>query len=45
MSSKFACPLGYSPNNFLIVEYISYGESCDYYDFVVIKVVSELASS
>jgi hypothetical protein len=27
------------------VEYISYWESCDYNDFVVIKVVSELASS
>jgi hypothetical protein len=45
MSFEFACPLGYSPNNFLVVEYISYWKSCDYNDFVVIKVVSELPSS
>jgi hypothetical protein len=45
MSSEFACPLGCSSNNLLIVEYISYWESRDYYDFVVVKVLSELASS
>jgi hypothetical protein len=45
MSSEFTCPLGCPSNNFLIVEYISYWESRDYCDFVVIKVVSELTSS
>jgi hypothetical protein len=45
MGSEFACPLGCSPNSFLVVEYISYWKSCDYYDFVVVKVVPELASS
>jgi hypothetical protein len=45
MSSEFTCPFGYSSNNFLIVEYISYWESRDYYDFVVVKVVSEFTNS
>jgi hypothetical protein len=44
LSSKLARPLGYSPNSFLVVNNIAYWESCDYYDFVVVKVVSELAS-
>jgi hypothetical protein len=38
-------PFGCSSNNFLIVKYIPYWESHDYYDFVVVKVVSELTSS
>jgi hypothetical protein len=42
MSFEFTCSFGCSSNNLLIVEYISYWESCDYYDFVVVKVVSEL---
>jgi hypothetical protein len=45
MSSEFACPLGCSPNDFLVVKYIAYWKSCDYYDFVVVKVVPKLASS
>jgi hypothetical protein len=45
MSSEFACPLGCSPKGFLVVKYITYWKSCNYYDFVVIKVVLELASS
>jgi hypothetical protein len=45
MSFGFACPLCCSPNSFLVVEYISYWNSCDYYDFVVVKLVLELASS
>jgi hypothetical protein len=44
MSSKLARPLGCSPNNFLVVKNIAYRKSCDYYDFVVVKVVPELAS-
>jgi hypothetical protein len=45
MSFELACPLGYSPNSFLVVKYIAYWKSCDYYDFVVVKIVLELASS
>jgi hypothetical protein len=44
MSSKLARPLGYSPNSFLVVKDITYWKSCDYYDFVVVKVVPKLAS-
>jgi hypothetical protein len=44
MSSKLARPLGCSPNSFLVVKNIAYWKSCDYYDFVVVRVVSELAS-
>jgi hypothetical protein len=45
MSSEFTCSFGCSSNNFLIVEYISYLESRDYYDFVVVKIVPEFTSS
>jgi hypothetical protein len=45
MSSEFTCPFGCSSNGFFVVEYISYWESRDYYDFVVIKIVSEFMSS
>jgi hypothetical protein len=44
MSSEFTCPFGYSSNSSLTV-YISYWESRDYYDFVVVKIVSEFTSS
>jgi hypothetical protein len=40
MRSQFTGPLGYSANDFLIVENISYRKTGDYYDFVVIKVVT-----
>jgi hypothetical protein len=45
MSPEFTCPFGCSSNSFLIVEYISYWESRDYYDFVVVKIVPEFVSS
>jgi hypothetical protein len=45
VSSKLACPLGCSPDCFFVVEYISYWETRDYYDVVVVEVVSEFASS
>jgi hypothetical protein len=45
MSSELACPLGYSSNSFVIVKNITDRKSCDYYDFVVVKVVPEFASS
>jgi hypothetical protein len=44
MTSELSRPLGYSPNDFLVVKNIAYWKSCDYYDFVVVKVVLELAS-
>jgi hypothetical protein len=44
MSSELARPPGYSPNSSLVVKNIAYWESCDYYDFVVVKVVSKLVS-
>jgi hypothetical protein len=44
MSSELTRPLGYSPNSFLVVKNIAYWKSYDYYDFVVVKVVPELAS-
>jgi hypothetical protein len=45
MTSQFTGPLGYSSNGFFIVENISYRKSSDYYDFVVVEVVMELACS
>jgi hypothetical protein len=45
MGSEFACPLGRSSNGFFVVEYISYWESRDYYNFVVVKIVLEFTSS
>jgi hypothetical protein len=45
MSPELAHPLSYSSHNFFIVKNITYQKSCDYYDFVVVKVVLELASS
>jgi hypothetical protein len=44
MCPELACPLGYPSNSFFVVENITYWKSCDYYDFVVVKVVLELAS-
>jgi hypothetical protein len=44
MSSELAHPLGYSPNSFLVMKNNAYWKSCDYYDFVAVKVVPELAS-
>jgi hypothetical protein len=45
MSSELARPLGYPLDGFLVVEDITYRESRDYYDFVIVKVVPKLASS
>jgi hypothetical protein len=39
MSSEFACPFGCSPHYFSVAEYISYWETCNHYDIVVVKVV------
>jgi hypothetical protein len=44
MSSQFASPLGYSSDGFFVVKNIPYWKSSDYYDFVVVKVVTKLAS-
>jgi hypothetical protein len=44
MSPQFTGPLGYSSNGFFVVENISYRKPDDYYDLVVVKVVTELAS-
>jgi hypothetical protein len=44
MSSQFAGPLGYSSDGFFVVKNIPYCKPGDYYDFVVVKVVTELAS-
>jgi hypothetical protein len=43
MSSQVARPLGYPSDGFFVVEDVPYWKSCDYYDFVVVKVVSEFA--
>jgi hypothetical protein len=45
MSSQFTGSLGYSSDGFFIVENIPYWKSGDYYDFVIIEVVTELACS
>jgi hypothetical protein len=45
VSSKLTCRLGCSSDYFFVVEYISYWETCDYYDFVVVEVVSEFTTS
>jgi hypothetical protein len=45
MRSQLASPLGYSANGFLVVKNIPYWKTSDYYDFVVIKVVTQLAGS
>jgi hypothetical protein len=45
VSSKLTHPLGGPPDCFFVVEYISYWETRDYYDFVVIEIVVELTSS
>jgi hypothetical protein len=37
-------PLGYPSDSFFVVENVPYWKSCDYYDFVVVKVMTELAS-
>jgi hypothetical protein len=43
MSSQFAGLLGYSSDGFFVVKNILYLKPSDYYDFVVVKVVTELA--
>jgi hypothetical protein len=45
VSSKLTHPLGGPPDCFFVVEYISYWETRDYYDFVVTEIVVELTSS
>jgi hypothetical protein len=45
MSSKFAGPLGCPSDCFFAAEYISYWETHDYYDFVIIEVVTQFARS
>jgi hypothetical protein len=45
MRSQFTGPLGYSSDDFFIVENIPYQKSSDYYDFVVVEVVTELVCS
>jgi hypothetical protein len=44
MSSQFASPLGYSSDGFFVMKNIPYWKFGDYYEFVVVKVVTELAS-
>jgi hypothetical protein len=43
MRSQLAGPFGYSPDGFFVVKDIPYWKTSDYYDFVVVKVVTELA--
>jgi hypothetical protein len=40
MRSQFTGPLGYSANGFLVVKDVPYRKTSDYYDFVVVKVVT-----
>jgi hypothetical protein len=44
MSSQLAGPLGYPSDGFFVVKNVPYWKPDDYYDFVVVKVVTELAS-
>jgi hypothetical protein len=43
MSSEFACPLGCSPHWLSVAKYVSFWETCNHYDFVVIKVVAQFS--
>jgi hypothetical protein len=43
VSSKFARPLGYPPHCFSVAEYVSYRETCNHYDFVIVKIVTQLS--
>ena len=45
MGSQLASPLGYSANGFLVVENVPYWKTSNYYDFVIVKVVTQLAGS
>ena len=45
MGSQLASPLGYSANGFLVVKNVPYWKTSNYYDFVVVKVVAQLAGS
>jgi hypothetical protein len=45
VSSQLAGPLDYSPDGFFVVKNIPYWKPGDYYDLVVVKVVTELTSS
>jgi hypothetical protein len=40
MRSQLTSPLGYSANGLFVVKNIPYWKASDYYDFVVIKVVT-----
>jgi hypothetical protein len=44
MSSQLAGPLGYSFDGLFVVKDIPYWKPGNYYDFMVVKVVMELAS-
>jgi hypothetical protein len=44
MSSQLTGPLGYSSSGFFVVKDIPYWKPGEYYDFVVVKVVTEFAS-
>jgi hypothetical protein len=45
MRSQLAGLLGYSANGFLVMTNIPYRKTSDYYDFVVVKVVTLFACS
>ena len=45
MRSQLTSPLGYSTNGLLVVKNITYRETSDYYDFVVVKVVTDRKST
>jgi hypothetical protein len=40
MRSQLAGPLGYSANGFFVVKNIPYSKTSDYYDFMVVEVVT-----
>jgi hypothetical protein len=44
MSSQLAGPFGYSSDGFFVVKDIPNWKPDNYYDFVVVKVVTKLAS-
>jgi hypothetical protein len=44
MSSQLTSPLGNSSNGFFVMKDIPYWKPGDYYDIVVVKVVTEFAS-
>jgi hypothetical protein len=44
ISSELARPLGCSPHCFSILEYATYWEICNHYDFVVVEIVAQFSS-